>query len=274
MGDYSPPLANQTAVVTGASSGIGNAIATTFAELGANLIIHANTNQAGLEATAAEVRKFGRDVTILYADLTSADAQASLVEQAFQADEQINIWVNNAGRDVLTGEAADWSFEQKLAALWELDVQGTIGICRCLSKPMMNVGKQANAVILNMGWDQAAVGQSGDSGQLFGSTKSAVIGFSHSLARELAPHVRVNCLAPGWIQTAWGNSAPANWDKRAKAESLMGRWGTPQDVANVAVHLAAPTASFITGQTISINGGLSHEHIEPTANLDEKHNGE
>ena len=274
MGDYSLPLENQTAVVTGASSGIGNAIATTFAKLGANLIIHANTNQAGLEATAAEVREFGRDVTLLYADLTSAAAQVSLVEQAFLVAEQINIWVNNAGRDVLTGDAADWSFEQKLAALWELDVQGTIGICRRLSKPMISVGKQANAVILNMGWDQAAVGQSGDSGQLFGSTKSAVIGFSHSLARELAPHVRVNCLAPGWIQTAWGNSAPANWDKRAKAESLMGRWGTPQDVANVAVHLAAPTASFITGQTISINGGLSHEHIEPTANLDEAHNGE
>jgi len=274
MGDYSLPLANQTAVVTGASSGIGKAIATTFAEQGANMILHANTNQTGLEATAAEIRDFGRDVTLLYADLTSAVAQASLVEQAFQADEQINIWVNNAGRDVLTGDAADWSFEQKLAALWELDVLGTIGICRRLSKPMINVGKQANAVILNMGWDQAAVGQSGDSGQLFGSTKSAVIGFSHSLARELAPHVRVNCLAPGWIQTAWGSAAPAHWDKRAKAESLMGRWGTPQDVANVAAHLAAPTASFITGQTISINGGLTHEHIEPTGNLDEQYDGE
>ncbi len=274
MGDYSPPLANQTAVVTGASSGIGNAIATTFAQQGANLIIHANTNQAGLEATAAEIRSYGRDVTLLYADLTSTAAQASLVEQAFQTNEQINIWINNAGRDVLTGDAAEWSFEQKLAALWELDVQGTIGICRRISKPMINVGKQANAVILNMGWDQAAVGQSGDSGQLFGSTKSAVIGFSHSLARELAPHVRVNCLAPGWIQTAWGNTTSTYWDKRAKKESLMGRWGTPQDVANVAVHLAAPAASFITGQTISINGGLSHEHIEPTANLDEQYNGE
>jgi 3-oxoacyl-[acyl-carrier protein] reductase len=274
MGNYSLPLANQTAVVTGASSGIGNAIATTFAQQGANLIIHANTNQVGLEATAAEVRDFGRDVTLLYADLTSAEAQASLVEQAFQAEEQINIWVNNAGRDVLTGEAADWPFDQKLAALWELDVLATIGICRKLSKPMINVGKQTNAVILNMGWDQAAVGQSGDSGQLFGSTKSAVIGFSHSLARELAPHVRVNCLAPGWIQTAWGNSAPVHWDKRAKAESLMGRWGTPQDVANAAVSLAAPAASFITGQTIAINGGLSHEHIAPTGNLNQQHDDE
>ena len=274
MADDSLPLANQTAVVTGASSGIGSAIATSFAQQGADLIIHANTNHAGLEATAAKIRDYGREVTLLYADLTSTAAQASLVEQAFQADEKINIWVNNAGRDVLTGAAADWSFEQKLAALWELDVQATIGICRKLSQPMRNLGKQANAVILNMGWDQATVGQSGDSGQLFGSTKSAVIGFSHSLARELAPHVRVNCLAPGWIQTAWGNSASAQWDKRAKKESLMGRWGTPQDVAHVAVHLAAPASSFITGQTISINGGLSHEHREPTPHLDEQYDGE
>ena len=274
MGDYSLPLANQTAVVTGASSGIGKAIAITFAQQGANLIIHANTNHAGLEATAAEIRDLGRDVTLLYADLTSEEAQAALVEQVFQGNEQINIWVNNAGRDVLTGDTSDWSFEQKLAALWELDVQGTIGICRRLSKPMIRIGKQDNAVILNMGWDQATVGQSGDSGQLFATTKSAVIGFSHSLARELAPHVRVNCLAPGWIQTAWGNSASTDWDKRAKAESLMGRWGTPQDVANVAAHLAAPSASFITGQTIFINGGLSHEHIEPTVPLDEQNDGE
>ena len=262
------------ALVTGAGQRLGRAMALYLGQRGFDVAVHYATSRAGAEATAAEIRDLGRDVTLLYADLTSAAAQESLVEQAFQANEQINIWVNNAGRDVLTGDAASWSFEQKLAALWELDVQATIGICRRLSKPLINVGKQANAVILNMGWDQAAVGQSGDSGQLFGSIKSAVIGFSHSLARELAPHVRVNCLAPGWIQTAWGNSASAQWDKRAKAESLMGRWGTPQDVANVAVHLAAPTASFITGQTISINGGLSHEHIEPTANLDEQYDGE
>ena len=274
MGEYSLPLANQTAVVTGASSGIGKAIAITFAKQGANLIIHANTNQAGLESTATEIRDLQRDVTLLYADLTSEEAQASLIEQAMQTNDQINIWVNNAGRDVLTGDAADWTFQQKLVALWELDVLGTIGICRRLRKPMIRIGKQANAVILNMGWDQAAVGQSGNSGQLFAAIKSAVIGFSHSLARELAPHVRVNCLAPGWIQTACGNSASTDWDKRAKAESLMGRWGTPQDVANVAAHLAAPSASFITGQTIAINGGLSHEHIEPTVSLVEQNDGE
>ena len=102
MGDYSLPLANQTAVVTGASSGIGNAIATTFAKQGANLIIHANTNQAGLEATAAEIRDLGRDVTLLYADLTSAAAQESLVEPAFQANEHpLNYVCNSLGCSII-----------------------------------------------------------------------------------------------------------------------------------------------------------------------------
>ena len=87
--------------------------------------------------------------------------------------------------------------------------------------------------------------------------------YSRSLARSLAPNVRVNCLAPGWIQTAWGDSAPAHWNQRAQAESLMQRWGTPQDVANTALYAVAPSSSFITGQVLSVNGGLNHEQRTP-----------
>ena len=110
-------------------------------------------------------------------------------------------------------------------------------------------------VIVNMGWDQAETGMAGQSGEMFAAVKGAVMAFSKSLARSLAPKVRVNCLAPGWIKTAWGDTASPYWQERAVNESLLARWGTPEDVARVARFLASPASSFLTGQVIAVNGG-------------------
>jgi 3-oxoacyl-[acyl-carrier protein] reductase len=110
-------------------------------------------------------------------------------------------------------------------------------------------------VILNMGWDQAETGMEGDSGQLFAATKAAVMAFTKSLAVTLSPEVRVNCLAPGWIRTAWGDTASERWQDRVRRETPLGRWGTPDDVAATARWLVSPAASFVTGQIIRINGG-------------------
>jgi NAD(P)-dependent dehydrogenase (short-subunit alcohol dehydrogenase family) len=106
-----------------------------------------------------------------------------------------------------------------------------------------------------MGWDQADTGMEGDSGQLFAATKGAVMAFTKSLALSLAPEVRVNCLAPGWVRTGWGESASTYWQNRVRRETPLGRWGTPEDVAVVARWLASPAAAFITGQVIRVNGG-------------------
>jgi 3-oxoacyl-[acyl-carrier protein] reductase len=97
----------------------------------------------------------------------------------------------------------------------------------------------------------------GDSGELFAAVKGAVMAFSRSLAHSLAPEVRVNCLAPGWIKTAWGSGAPETWQERAQRESLLRRWGTPDDVAQVARFLVSPAAAFVTGQIICVNGGFA-----------------
>ena len=110
-------------------------------------------------------------------------------------------------------------------------------------------------MILNMGWDQAESGMEGDSGEMFAAVKGAVMAASQSLAKSLAPEVRVNCLAPGWIRTDWGRNASAEWQERARRESLLGRWGEPEDVARVACFLASPAAAFINGQIVHINGG-------------------
>ena len=125
----------------------------------------------------------------------------------------VDIWVNNAGADVLTESAAEAPFDEKLSRLWQLDVQATIRLSRVAGQKMKRSG---GGVILNMGWDQAAHGMGGDSGEMFAAAKGAVMAFSKSLAHSLAPEVRVNCLAPGWIRTAWGQQASDTWQKRAE----------------------------------------------------------
>ncbi|OHB77546.1 MAG: 3-oxoacyl-ACP reductase, partial [Planctomycetes bacterium RBG_16_64_10] len=198
-----------------------------------------------------DVRAAGVDAEWVLDDLAEPDGRQRLVQRAF-AWRPVDVWVNNAGADVLTGSAADWSFERKLEQLWRVDVAATIGIARDVGQRMRERG---HGVIINLGWDQAARGMAGDSGELFAAAKGAVMAFSRSLAKSLAPAVRVNCLAPGWIRTAWGATASEPWQQRACHESLLGRWGTPEDVARVCRFLVSPAASFMTGQVVEVNGG-------------------
>jgi 3-oxoacyl-[acyl-carrier protein] reductase len=128
-------------------------------------------------------------------------------------------------------------------------------LSRNIGRRMQECGR--GGVIVNMGWDQAESGMAGDSGEVFAATKAAVMAFSRSLAKSLAPLVRVNCVAPGWIKTAWGAQAPPAWDARARGESLLRRWGTPNDVARAVRFLASPQADFINGQILAVNGGLN-----------------
>lgn len=244
-------LSGQTAVVTGSSSGIGRAIALQLAEAGADVLVHARQNQAGANDIAEQIRVLGRTAEVVLADLSDQDQQDRLIDEAWNW-RAIDIWVNNAGADVLTGGAMKWSFEDKLSALWRVDVVATLRISRMAGARMK---KRGGGMILNMGWDQADFGMAGDSGELFAATKGAIMAATRSLAKSLAPSVRVNCLAPGWIRTEWGKSASVVWQDRAARESLLGRWGQPEDVARVARFLCSPAAEFINGQVIHVNGG-------------------
>jgi 3-oxoacyl-[acyl-carrier protein] reductase len=246
-------LAGQIAVVTGSTSGIGLAIAVELAAAGAECLVHGRSEVAA-RRTVQRIRDAGGTAEHFLADLTSPDAIAELVDAAWNWRGGVDIWVNNAGADVLTTDAAKEPFAGKLEILWRVDVAGTILLSRAIGERMKGRGR---GVILNVGWDQAEQGMEGDSGQMFGAVKGAVMAFTRSLAKSLAPQVRVNCLAPGWIKTGWGETAGDYWQRRAVRESLLGRWGTAEDVARVARFLASPAAGFINGAVIPVNGGWS-----------------
>lgn len=245
-------LVGKRVLVTGSTSGIGRAIALTMAEGGADVIVHGRQSCEAAATVAEQIEATGRRSRILMADLAEPSACTNLIAEAWDTWGGIDVFVQNAGVDLLTGEAAHWSFEQKWHALAMVDVGATMRLCRDVGERMRaNTG----GTILTMGWDQAETGMEGDSGQLFGATKAAVMAFTKSLAKSLAPMVRVNCLAPGWIKTAWGETASAPWQQRVIAETPMHRWGLPEDIAHTACWLASPGASYITGQVVNINGG-------------------
>jgi 3-oxoacyl-[acyl-carrier protein] reductase len=253
-------LSGKTALITGSSSGIGRAVALRLAARGANVLVHSRQNQQGADEVAFQIRQYGVPSTVLMADLTASDQRDRLIADACAWRGGLDILVNNAGADTLTGEAGEWSFEQKLEALWKVDVLATVYLTRQIGRHMKCRGAGA---IVNIGWDLAEHGMAGDSGELFAASKGAVMSFTRSAAQTLAPEVRVNCVAPGWIKTAWGERASEYWQRRAAAESLLGRWGTPDDVAGAVEFLVSDAGSFITGQVLMVNGGWKHAQDDP-----------
>lgn len=245
-------LSGKRALVTGASSGIGRAIALELACAGADVFVHCRASIAAAEQVALECRRFGRTSLVLPADLALEQNLDPFVERAWQEGPGIDIWINNAGVDLLTGSESRLEYARKLERLLDVDVRSTLLLSRAAGRRMREAG---HGTILNIGWDQADRGMEGDSGELFATAKSAVMAFTRSLALSLAPQVRVNGVAPGWIRTAWGEKAGDLWQERVLRETPLRRWGTPEDVARLARFLVSDDASYLTGQIVNANGG-------------------
>jgi len=257
MNENDPPslrLRGKTAVVTGSTGGIGRAIALAFAREGGDVLVHGRRPDAA-EALAHEIAGLGRQAPVLLADLAQPAEIERLARDAWPAlGGRVDVWINNAGADVLTGGALKRPFAERLQQLLDVDLRATALCSRAVGRRMQ---AQGHGLIVNVGWDQALTGGVGtDSGQLFALAKAGIVGFSKSLARQLAPQVRVNCLAPGWIETEWGAHVSRQLYERVRQQTPLGRWGTPEDVAAAAVFLASEEAAFLTGQVLMVNGGV------------------
>jgi 2-amino-4-hydroxy-6-hydroxymethyldihydropteridine diphosphokinase len=245
-------LAGLRALVTGSTSGIGRAVALELAAAGADVVVHGRRSREAAEEAAERVRAAGVRAAVLLADLRDPEERNRLAGHAWDIWGGLDVLVTNAGADTLTGEAARWPFDRKLQELLAVDVAATMSLAREVGR-RMKAGR--GGVVLTVGWDQAETGMAGDSGELFAAAKGAVMAFSRSLALSLAPEVRVNCLAPGWIRTTWGEGASGSWQERVVRETPLRRWGRPEDVAALARWAASPAAVFLTGQVLRVNGG-------------------
>jgi 3-oxoacyl-[acyl-carrier protein] reductase len=241
-------LTGMTALVTGASGGIGSAIATALAGQGARLAV-SGSNAAKLEAFRAGL---GGDHVAVPCDLSDAAAVDALVPQAVAAlGGRIDILVNNAGvtRDNLAMRMKDDEWDQVI----RVNLEAAFRLVRAAAKPMM---KQRFGRVVSI---TSVVGQTGNPGQAnYAASKAGLVGMSKALAAELASrNITVNCVAPGFIRSAMTDGLPD-----AQKTALLGRiptgdLGTGEDIAAAVVYLASREAGYVTGQTLHVNGGMA-----------------
>ena len=243
-------LGGKVALGTGASRGIGRAIALRLAGEGAKVAINYAGNTAKAEAVKAEIEQNGGEAILVQADVADSSAVEAMVAKVTEAFGQIDILVNNAGitRDGLLMRMKEEDFD----AVVNTNLKGVFHCTKTVSKLMM---KKRSGRIINMA---SVVGIMGNAGQTnYAAAKAGVIGFSKSAAKELAARgITVNVVAPGFIDT---DMTAAMTDK-AKELTLTGipmkKMGTPEDVANAVLFLASDCASYITGQTVNVDGGM------------------
>jgi len=234
-------LDGKTALVTGASRGIGRAIAAELAAAGASVVLGYRSGQQEAEALAAEIG--GRAIQ---ADVSSADDARRLVEEAGDLD----ILVNNAGltRDGLLARMSDEDWRTVI----DTNLSSVFYTCRAVTRPMMK--KRAGSIV-NI---SSVVGVHGNWGQTnYAASKAGIIGFTKSLARELGSrNVRANVVAPGYVKTQLTDVLPEDATAAMLQNTPLGRLGEPEDIAGAVRFLCSEAASFITGEVLLVDGGL------------------
>ena len=240
-------LNGKTALITGATGGIGAAIATTLHTAGAHVGI-SGRNTEKLEKLAGELSD---RVTILTADLAGAEAAQELAKRAEEQMGQIDILVNNAGltRDNLSMRMKDEEWQDVI----DVNMTATFKLAKAVQRGMM---KRRNGRIINIA---SVVGVTGNPGQCnYVASKAGMIGWSKAMAAEVASRgITVNCIAPGFIATAMTDAL--NDDQKAKINATIpaGKMGSPDDIAANALYLASDEAAYVTGQTLHVNGGMA-----------------
>lgn len=240
----------KTVVVTGAGRGIGRVLALGFAEQGARVLVHYGHARSGAEEVVRQIRERGGAAEMVQADLRKAEAARDLVSQAYAQLGKIDVWINNAGASANSRDTVGMSEVEIFERVMEVDVMGA-WLCSREVAPYMNDG----GCILMTGWDAALSGAKGLPSQLYAMSKGAVISLTRCLALEYAPRLRVNCIAPGYVENEWSQDLSEKTRQRLEQANPLQRLGTPEDILGTALFLASPAAAFINGQVILVNGG-------------------
>ena len=244
-------LNNSVAIVTGGSRGIGRAIALELARAGAKVVVNYAGHGEKAEETLSLIQEVGGEALAVQADVSQVEDVERLIQTTLKTYGKIDILVNNAGitRDtlLLRMNETDWD------AVLDTNLKGVFLCTKAVSKSMM---KQRSGVIINI---SSVVGITGNAGQAnYSAAKAGIIGFTKSIARELGSRgIRVNAVAPGYISTDMTESLGEEVREQVMTQIPLGRMGQPEDIARTVVFLASPAASYITGQTLAVDGGMA-----------------
>ncbi|PCK21630.1 beta-ketoacyl-ACP reductase [Bacillus pumilus] len=243
-------LTNKTAVVTGASRGIGRSIAIDLAKNGANVVVNYSGNEAKANEVVDEIKALGQQAFAVKADVSNAEEVQALMKQAIDTFGSIDILVNNAGitKDNLLMRMKENEWDDVI----NINLKGVFNCTKAVTRQMM---KQRSGRIINLA---SVVGVCGNPGQAnYVAAKAGVIGLTKTTAKELASrHITVNAVAPGFISTDMTDKLDDNVQSEMLKQIPLARFGAPEDISNVVVFLASEGAGYITGQTIQVDGGM------------------
>lgn len=243
-------LKGKNAIVTGASRGIGRAIAIKFAELGANVVLNYRSDINSVQEVVKEIESKGVKALAIQGDVSSFEDSKKIIDEAMEKLGSVDILVNNAGitKDSLIMRMKEEEFDKVI----EVNLKG---VFNCIKHAIPVMVKQRSGKIINI---SSVVGLSGNAGQAnYAAAKAGIIGLTKSVAKEVASRgITANAIAPGFIQTDMTETLGEKVKENIKANIPLKRLGSPEDIANTAAFLASDMASYITGQVISVDGGM------------------
>ena len=240
---------NKTILVTGSSRGIGRATAIAFAQDGANVAVNYIKNKTAADEVVTEIKKLGRDAITIQADVANEEDVKRMIGEVIKHFGGIDVLVNNAGI------VFDTPILEKTVEQWERTLRvNLIGTFLCIKHAVPHMKNRPGASILNISSTNGIDSLSPESAD-YDTSKAGVISLTKNFSQSLAPSIRVNSIAPGWIDTEINKDLPKEFIESETQKIALKRWGRPDEIAKAVLFLCSEDAGFITGSTLVVDGG-------------------
>ncbi|AIO17933.1 3-oxoacyl-[acyl-carrier-protein] reductase FabG [Candidatus Izimaplasma bacterium HR1] len=241
---------DKTVVITGGNTGIGRELAIAFGMRKANVVVNFIVNEEAAVETISHIENLGGKAIKIFGDVTKLDDCKNIIDKSIKVFGKVDVLINNSGitRDNLIMRMSEDDFDKVI----DVNLKGTWNMCKSVTRHMM---KNRSGKIINI---SSVVGIMGNAGQSnYVASKAGIIGLTKSLAKEFGPRgITVNAVAPGFIETKMTEALPVEVRENYMKQIPLGKFGTPEDIANSCIFLASSRADYITGQVLSINGGM------------------